>query len=95
MLTVKNVLFTPIYGAHVLGKPCGRFFRELALIVALTLASILLCRGVLWLRPIDGWGQLAIASLGVSVLYGLVVYRFVLTAEERRMVRGMIPFRPG
>ena len=95
MLTVKNVLFTPIYGAHVLGKPCGRFFGELALIVVLTLASISLCRGVLWLRPIDGWGQLAMASLGVSVLYGLVVYRFVLTAQERRMVRGMIPFRPG
>ncbi len=91
MLTVKNVFFTPIYGAHVLGKPCGRFFRELALIVGVTSASIGLCRGVLWLQPIAGWDQLAIVSLGVSVLYGLVAYRFLLTAEERKMVRGMIP----
>ncbi|HTA29155.1 MAG TPA: oligosaccharide flippase family protein, partial [Candidatus Cybelea sp.] len=30
MLTLKNVFFTPIYGAHVLGKSCWVFYRELA-----------------------------------------------------------------
>ncbi len=92
MLTLKNVFFTPIYGAHVLGKSCGRFFRELALIVGVTLVSVLLCRALLWLQPITGWDQLVAFSLGVSGLYGLVVYRFILTADERKMVRRLIPF---
>ena len=92
MLTLKNVFFTPIYGAHVLGKPCGVFFRQLALIVAVTAVSILFCRGVLWLGPIEGWDQLAMVSLGISALYGLVVYRLILTVEERKMVRSLMSF---
>ena len=91
MLTVKNVLFTPIYSAHVLGKPWTVFFRGFILIVGVTSVSIVLCRAVLWVRPIAGWDELAAAGLCVSALYGLVVYRFVLTEEERKMVRGMIP----
>jgi membrane protein EpsK len=95
MLTVKNVIFTPIYGAHVLGKPCGRFFRELALIVGMTVVSTLCCQALAWFRPIESWAQLVMASLCVSAFYGLVVYRFVLTAEEKRMVLGMVPFFRG
>src|SRR5262249_23475725 len=95
MLTVKNVVFTPIYGAHVLGKPCGRFFRELALIVGITAVTTLCCQAVGWFRPIGSWVQLAVASLGVSAFYGLVVYRFVLTAQEKRMVLEMVPFLRG
>ena len=93
MLTLKNVFFTPIYGAHVLGKPCGVFFRESALIVGVTVVTILACRGVLWFWPIVGWDQLAGLSLGISALYGLIVYQFILTVEERKMVRSLIPFR--
>ncbi|MBU6398926.1 MAG: oligosaccharide flippase family protein, partial [Verrucomicrobia bacterium] len=91
MLIVKNVCFTPIYGAYVLGRPCWIFFRELALIVVVTAVSFLLCRGLLWLRPIAGWDQLITLSLAVSALYGLVVYQCILSAEERRMVRKLIP----
>lgn len=93
MLTVKNVFFTPLYGAHVLGKPWTSFLRELWLILGVTAVSILLCRGVLWLWPISGWDELVIISLAVSLLYGLVVYRFILTAEERQMVSDLIPWR--
>ena len=95
MLTLKNVFFTPIYGAHVLGKPSWRFFRELALIVGVTLASVVTCWTLLRLMPIAGWGQLVVAGLAVSALYGLVVYRFILTDEERKMVRSIVPFSRG
>jgi membrane protein EpsK len=91
MLTVKNVFFTPLYGAHVLGRSALSFFKELGLIVAVTFASVLLCRGALWLWPIAGWDQLVMLSLVISVLYALVVYRFILTAEERKMLRNLIP----
>jgi membrane protein EpsK len=95
MLTVKNVLFTPIYGAYVLGRSCGRFFRELALIVGITSVSVLLCRGMLRFQPIAGWAELAMASLAFSALYGVVVYRLILTADERKMLRSMVPFCRG
>jgi membrane protein EpsK len=91
MLTLKNVFFTPIYGAHVLGKSCRVFYRELALIVGVTSVSVLLCRGMFWLRPISSWDQLVSMSVGISALYGLVVYRFILTAEERALVRSLVP----
>ncbi|HEX4644491.1 MAG TPA: hypothetical protein VH598_02670 [Verrucomicrobiae bacterium] len=92
MLTVKNVFFTPIYGAHVLGESSRVFFRELAVIVAVTSVSFLLCRGLLWLQPIVGWSQLVTMSLAVSATYGLVVHQFILTAEERQMARKLVPF---
>jgi membrane protein EpsK len=92
MLTLKNVFFTPIYAAHVLGKSCWPFFRELGLIVGVTAASILLCRGWLNLQPVSGWDQLVTAGLAVTAVYGLVVYRFVLSIEERKMVRKLVPF---
>jgi membrane protein EpsK len=95
MLTLKNVFFTPVYAAHVLGKPCGILFRELALIVGVASISVLLCRAVLWFRPIGGWDQLVMVSLGISALYGLAVYRLILTEEERKMVRGVIPLFKG
>ncbi|HEY5914229.1 MAG TPA: polysaccharide biosynthesis protein [Verrucomicrobiae bacterium] len=95
MLTVKNVLFTPIYGAHVLGKTSGIFFRELALIVGVTAVTVVVCRGVLWAQPIAGWSQLVLASAAVSALYGMVVYRFILSVDERKMVRKMVPFLKG
>lgn len=92
MLTVKNVFFTPIYGAHILGRSCAVFFRELALIVGVTLVTVLLCRAVLWIGPIARWDELATASLGISALYALIAYRLILTDEERKMARKMIPF---
>jgi membrane protein EpsK len=92
MLTLKNVLFTPVYGAHVLGKSCTVFYRELALIVGVTSVSVLLCRAMFWLRPISAWDQLVSISLGISAFYGLVVYRFILTQEERALVRSLVSF---
>ncbi len=92
MLTLKNVFFTPIYGAYVLGKSSWVFFRESALIVGVTLVSILACRAVLWFWPVAGWDQLIIVSMGISALYGLIVYQLILTAEERKMVRSLVPF---
>ena len=91
MLTIKNVFFTPIYGAHVLGKSSWVFFRELAVIVAVTAVTWLLCRTVLSLGAIAGWAQLAMVSFVLSAIYGLIVYRFILTAPERKMVRNLVP----
>jgi len=93
MLTAKNVLFTPAYAAHLLGKPWLSFGRELGLIVAVTAGTILLCRGALWFGPITGWIQLAGVSFVVAIFYLAAAYRFFLNSEERGMVLRMVPGR--
>jgi membrane protein EpsK len=91
MLTAKNVLFTPAYAAHVLGKPWTSFARELGLIVAVTAGTILLCRVALWFAPITGWIQMAGVSFIISIFYAAAAYRFFLNCEERAMLLKMLP----
>jgi membrane protein EpsK len=82
MLTIRHLLFTPIYGARVLNRPYGTFFRQLVPIVLATLATIGLCRFILWQWVISNWVELGAAGLGVSLLFASVVY-LLLTPEER------------
>jgi membrane protein EpsK len=93
MLTAKNVFFTPAYAAHVLGKPWASFARELGLIVAVTVGTILLCRGALMFGPVTGWIQLAGISFIISIFYVAAAYRFFLNPEERGMLLRMLPRR--
>jgi membrane protein EpsK len=91
MLTAKNVCFTPAYAAHILGKPLTSFWRELGLIAVVTAGTFLLCRAILWFRPINGWIHLCAVGLVVSAVYGLLAYRIFLNRDERQMIRGMLP----
>jgi membrane protein EpsK len=91
MLTAKNVCFTPAYGAHILGKRWTSFWRELGLIAIVTAGTFLLCRAILWFRPIDGWIGLCAVGLSVSIVYALLAYRIFLNRDERTMLRGMLP----
>src|SRR2546423_4431010 len=91
MLTAKNVCFTPAYGAHILGKRWTSFWRELGLIAAVTAGTFLLCRTVLWFRPVTGWIEMCAFGFIVSAVYALAAYRLFLNRDERQMVRAMLP----
>ena len=86
MLTVRHLLFTPLYAARVLNRPYGTFFREVVPIALATLATVGLCRLILWRWIISNWADLGMAALGVSLLFAAVVY-FLLTPEERLALR--------
>ena len=90
MLTLKNVLFTPLYAAHVLGKPLGSFLLEMAPVFAVTLATATVARIVALSSGEIGWTQLIGAGLGLSLLYSLVVFRVVLSPEEREMIKAVL-----
>jgi len=90
MLTLKNVLFTPLYAAHVLGKPYNSFLREMAPILAVTLASAGIARLVALSSADIGWTQLIGAGLGLSLLYSFVVFLLVLNPEEREMIKTVL-----
>jgi O-antigen/teichoic acid export membrane protein len=89
MLTVRHLLFTPIYGARVLNRPYGTFFRGVVPIVLTTLATIGLCRLILWRCAISNWIELGMAALGVSLLFASFVY-FVLSSEERLALKDAV-----
>jgi len=55
-------------------------------IVLATLATIGLCRVILWRWSISNWVELGMAALGVSLLFAAVVY-FLLTPGERLALR--------
>lgn len=86
MLTIRHLLFTPLYAARVLNRPYGTFFRGIIPIAVATLSAIGLCRLILQWWTISNWFELALAALGVSVLFGAIVYVY-LTPEERLALR--------
>ena len=90
MLTAKHVFFTPLYAAHVLGKPRFTFLREMPLILIMTAATILLGRATAWIWEIGGWGDLILIGLGLSVMYCVGVYGLVLKPAERQMLKKVL-----
>src|SRR5947207_4186324 len=66
-LTLRHLLFTPLYGAHVLKQPYGTFYRKIYSVALATAGIIGLCRLVLTYWPILDWTGLVIAGLAVSL----------------------------
>lgn len=97
MLTLKNLCFTPVYAAHVLQRSWLSFLPEFAISAAVTVVSVALSWLVARAWPIHGWDQLVLAGLGLSAVYIVGVYRFVLTPDERALLWRNCPvrFRPG
>jgi len=86
LLTIRHVLFTPLYAARVLNRPLGTFFRELVPIVLATLGTIGLCKLMLWRWAISNWIELGMAAMGVSLLFAVVAY-LRLAPEEQTALR--------
>ncbi|HOX57028.1 MAG TPA: lipopolysaccharide biosynthesis protein [Candidatus Paceibacterota bacterium] len=93
-LTVRHLLFTPMYGARILKQPYKTFYREILPVVLATGAVVGVCRLILTNWSIVSWAGLAAASLGVSLLYAALVY-FLLSPEERVALKGFIQQRRG
>jgi O-antigen/teichoic acid export membrane protein len=83
MLTLKNALFTPIYSAQVLGLPKMTFMRETWMpnisLLVLVAAGLLLSR----VLPISNWFYLLGLFATITALYTFIIFRFVLSTEER------------
>jgi membrane protein EpsK len=97
MLTAKNIVFTPLYGAHILGLGYRTFYREILPVVGTTVA---LTGAGWWLAQnfqLHNWLRLGLTGLGLTGVFTLVTYRLLLTDEERRyalslvLPRGVVP----
>jgi membrane protein EpsK len=88
-LTLRHLVFTPLYGAAVLHQPYMTFYRRVVSIIAATLATAGACRLVLWAWRISSWADLAAATMVVSLLYAATVC-LLLRREERAALKEMI-----
>lgn len=91
-LTVRHLLFTPLYSAHVLNQPWTTFYKGVPSFVFATLAIAGLCRATLWIWPISNWFELALAGIGMSLLFLILAY-WLLSPNERQQLREAIKNR--
>ena len=90
-LTAKNLIFTPLYAAYILGRRSDAFFWEMLPIVFATVgtAAIGKLMGTTW--NLSGWFHLIAAGAAVSAVYAVVSYWMLLSREERVLAWGMVP----
>jgi membrane protein EpsK len=86
VLSLRNLVFTPIYAARIIGVPDGTFFRAMApCLVASGMAF-----GIAWLGGAvfvpAGWLRLGAAAAAASLLYMTLSYIFLLTKPEQAEV---------
>ncbi|MDB6065955.1 MAG: hypothetical protein JWR26_2163 [Pedosphaera sp.] len=88
-LTLRHLVFTPLYGALILRQPCMTFYRRVVPIILATLATIGLCRLILRGWNIANWVDLGTAAMAVAMLFAAMTC-CLLTQEERLTLKGMI-----
>jgi membrane protein EpsK len=93
-LTARNLLFTPYYGAHILGLGYGAFYREILPVVGMT---VVITGAGGWLAQhllLNTWLGLSLTGLGLAGAFFFVTYSILLTKEERgRALRLIWPHR--
>jgi len=90
MLTLRHLVFTPLYGARILNKPARTFYGEVIPTLLATAIAIGLCRLIVFRWDISNWAALAGASLVVTVVFAAIVTFVFLRPEERSEVKNML-----
>ncbi|MHB9131494.1 MAG: lipopolysaccharide biosynthesis protein [Armatimonadota bacterium] len=93
MLTAKNAVFTPLYGAHILRKPLLTFFRELLPIVVMTVLVAGIGWGAARIWSLTSWLSLIGVGLLLSLVYVVAVVAGCLSPQERQIALRLLPFR--
>jgi membrane protein EpsK len=90
MLTAKNIIFTPLYGAHILGLSYRTFYRDIIPVIGTTL--VLTGMGW-WLAKnlhLQTWLGLGVTGFGLAGVFFLVIYYFLLTSDERALALNVL-----
>ena len=91
VLTMKNALFTPIYGATIQKNPWYTYLKSLIPGLVVSISIIIISIGFLQFFEIDKWLEL-ILLLGItSCISLLLIYVFVLKIEDKKFFQSFIP----
>jgi membrane protein EpsK len=94
-LTAKNVLFTPLYSAHLLRRRRSTFVLELVPTAGVTLVLTAASAAVAAIWRLDSWLELIAAGGLVAAAYGAAAWRWLLDDAERGEVRAYVRRRQG
>ena len=89
-LTIKNILFTPIYSAIIQKIHWWKYFPAIMPAALGTIMVSSLAYMTTQLFILDSWMELVLAGVVVSSLFGLAAYVFMLNLEERKLLLGLI-----
>lgn len=89
--TLRSVAFLAGYTAHVMQLPWLTFLRPL--FAGAVACAAVACLGLATVRLLspEGWLGLIVAATPISLAYLAVVYRFLLSADERRLILSQLP----
>ena len=90
MLTAKNVLFTPLYCAHIVGCRRTAFLRVLLPAVAATVLVAAAARYVVDSVQLTSWPLLIGAAAALTVVYYPLAYGVGLNSTQRAAVRNLL-----
>jgi membrane protein EpsK len=90
-LTAKNLIFTPLYAAHILHRRLDAFLWEILPISFVTLGTAAMGRLVATMWDVSGWFHLMAVGAAISIVYAAVGYWIILDREERALAWSMIP----
>ena len=87
VLSLRNVLFTPLYAALIVGRGPGTFMKEAHQILIAT--AIVTALSYLASRVIDlaTWLRILGFSAVVGCAYAIVVWRYVLSPQDKTLFR--------
>lgn len=83
LLTLKNAIFTPIYGALIIQQPWYFLLRETLITLAATVFIFAAAWGTTYLLPITTWLELIYGCVPASVTYSAIVWWLILDRDER------------
>ena len=92
-LMVRNVIFVPWYAARIQEVPLASFYSPVVpgvlsygilVIMGLFLGSLVTVPASL---PI-----IILISAGISIIYCIIVTQMILTMQERKLIRSILPF---
>ena len=93
VLTTKNALFTPIYGAVIQNLPWWTFTTALLPGTAGALLVLGASYGLTLIWPATSWPQLIAAGAAVAGVYACLAYVGGLNTAEKRLLWSLVPVR--
>jgi membrane protein EpsK len=93
MLTVKNIVFTPIYAARILGIYWTTYYINMLPVACITLFLIMLGWAVSYCLSIRSWLGLAAFAFPLSALTAVLIYAMALNRNERSLLMRLLVWR--
>ena len=92
VLTLKNAIFTPIYGAYIQDRPWYTYIRVIIPGSVAALVIGIVSFGTVILISIQSWESLILVGTMITILYLVALYLFGLKIEDKSLILSFMPF---